>query len=225
MLYNLSNMKTALLLAIAPVFTTAFVLLPGTTRAWTFQPPKRSSSSLSSLDRNREFPEVDLQAAIYDVQGVKEQHLTEVRKTGLELTMAVRNMEVEHKKELEKIDATIKAATLKKAYTELAFLCFKRYVKNGSLEFKFVFTANDEDEEERAEEDTDQSEFLTDAEHFAGMTDESVFNKEVLETCLAKYGFVYVSHRPHSSYYRRSDEFLLNLELASHNREEPETDA
>ena len=140
---------------------------------------------------------MDLQATIYDVQSVKEQHRTELRKAGLELTRAMRNLKVEHGTELRDIDATIKAAVRKKKYVQLAFECCKRYVQTGSLSFEF--------------EDEDDLWCGTGKDVF----DKNDFDLDLFKSCIAKHGFVYVSHEARYLGTRK-----LKLRLASSEDEE-----
>ena len=97
------------------------------------RPQKQHEGSSSYWSRNSnmrmnaegELPEVDIQAAIYDVANVVDQQTSELRKAGVQLTQAMRNLEAEHRAELDNLDELIAATKRKKGYVEFAYNCFK----------------------------------------------------------------------------------------------------
>jgi hypothetical protein len=97
-----------------------------------------SSPRCCNLNANKgldtgDLPEVDIQAAIYDVVNLVEQHSAETRKAGVQMTKAIRNLEVEHQTELANLDALMAATARKKKYVKFAYKCVLWYKSNGKL--------------------------------------------------------------------------------------------
>jgi hypothetical protein len=142
------------------------------------RPPRLCGNNWNAkmVPRGDELPEVDIQAAIYDVASVVEQQSSEMRKAGVQLTKAMRNLEVAHQADLDNLDEVISATKRKKKYVEFAYRCLKLYTSKGTLTWTFTKESNQLMYEELSDW------FAT----------PSKFDKDLIDSCLAKHGFVYI---------------------------------
>jgi hypothetical protein len=141
------------------------------------------------LDADEEelLPEVNIQAAIYDVANFLDQQTSELRKAGVQLTKAMRNLEVEQQAEIEFLDELIAVTKRKKKYVKFAYKCFKWYTANGTLSWTFSKESNQELHYEEVKE------------LFTNKFDRDLFNR-----CIAKHGFVYIKSGEDSDDYSRN---------------------
>jgi hypothetical protein len=58
------------------------------------------------------------------------------------LTQAMRNLEAEHRAELDNLDELIAATKRKKGYVEFAYNCFKPYTSTGELSWALSGDSN-----------------------------------------------------------------------------------
>ena len=108
--------------------------------------------------------DIDFQS-IYNIDEKYSQE--EALKIGRVLTEAIRQVKVDHEKEIESIEQEIRQLQKKRSYTFLAYWCFDQYVKEGKLNSVFeVPTENISKEMMKG------------------------FDCELMNTCLAKYGML-----------------------------------
>ena len=126
-----------------------------------------------------------LDDAFYDIENVTENKMMELRKGGIHLTNAVRQIYVDYEDCLKDLDNRVEVLEkekerlkLEKTYVKVAHQCFTSYIRTGSLTVKFT----DEEDE-------------TSLGHQRYMLAKEVkenFDKDLFAEKVAKYGFVYL---------------------------------
>ena len=165
--------------------------IPSQPRLWLTNriPVRRSHRSLHQ--RKELMMAIDVRA-IYDIDGMDEQKLDDLRKGGLPLTKAMRNLRVEHDKDISKLDQEVQSVMKKiedlereKDYRKLALNFLLHYIATGRLA---ILICKDDD---NLIGDTARIKNSTRLESYY---EDGTFDPALCKRCFAKYGFDIVRH-------------------------------